>query len=56
MRNKTIKSLLLPMLCFIAANGQAQGPLEDYRRAYSLYGKFYATQEYNATADIRWDG
>ena len=25
MRNKTIKSLLLPALCFIAANGQAQG-------------------------------
>lgn len=56
MRNKTIKSLLLPMLCFIAANGQAQGTLEDYRRAYSLYGKFNATQVYNDPADIRWDG
>lgn len=56
MRNKTIKSLLLPVLCFIAANGQAQGTLEDYRRAYSLYGKFNATQVYNDPADIRWDG
>lgn len=56
MRNKTIKSLLLPALCFIAANGQAQGTLEDYRRAYSLYEKFNATQVYNDPADIRWDG
>ena len=56
MRNKTIKSLLLPALCFMAANGQAQGTAEDYRRAYSLYGKFNATQVYNDPADIRWDG
>ena len=56
MRNKTIKSLLLPALCFIAANGQAQGTLEDYRRAYSLFEKFNATQVYNDPADIRWDG
>ena len=28
----------------------------DYRRAYSLYEKFNATQVYNDPADIRWDG
>ena len=30
--------------------------MEDYRRAYSLYEKFNATQVYNDPADIRWDG
>lgn len=56
MRNEAIKSLLLPALCFMAANGQAQGTVEDYKRAYSLYEKFNATQVYDDPADIRWDG
>ena len=51
-----MKSLVLPALCLIAANGAAQGTTEDYQRAYSLYGKFNATQVYDDPADITWDG
>ena len=57
MRNKTIKSLLLPALCFIAANGQAQGAHRKTAGGHiPYYEKFNATQVYNNPADIRWDG
>ncbi len=38
------------------AEVRAQGTVEDYQRAYSLYDKFNATRVYDDPADIQWDG
>ena len=52
MNCKTLtKGLILQALFLSAMNLHAQGTLEDYQRAYSLYGKFNATQVY----DELWD-
>ena len=57
MNCKTLtKGLILQALFLSAMNLHAQGTLEDYQRAYSLYGKFNATQVYDDPADIRWNG
>ena len=57
MNCKTLaKGLILQAFLFSAMNLHAQGTLEDYQRAYSLYGKFNATQVYDDPADIRWNG
>lgn len=50
------RRLALPALCLLAAGIRAQGTAEDYRRAYSLRGKFDASRVYDDPADIRWDG
>ena len=54
MRYNIFGRLTAPALFFLATQGMAQGTLEDYQRAYSLYDKFNATQVYHDPADIRW--
>ncbi len=56
MKKNLIRSLILPVVCLVTTHLAAQGTAEDYRRAYSLYDKFNATQVYNDPADIQWDG
>ncbi len=55
MKHLNIGRLSLSFLLLTAClNGTAQGTLEDYLRAYSLYNKFNATQVYDDPTDIQW--
>ena len=53
-----LKNNITCLLAFIltSTGTQAQGTVEDYLRAYSLYDKFNATRVYDDPADIRWEG
>ena len=52
-----LKNNITCLLAFIltSTGTQAQGTVEDYLRAYSLYDKFNATRVYDDPADIRWE-
>lgn len=45
---------LCALTCVIAAGTYAQGTINDYRRAYSLYDKFKGDNVFNSPADIHW--
>lgn len=47
---------MFPMALLAASNALAQGTVEDYKRAYSLYDKFNATYVYNSPENIEWNG
>ena len=47
MKKRMIQCLMFPALLAMATNLMAQGTVEDYRRAYSAYGKFNASQVYD---------
>ena len=51
-----IQCLMFPALLAMATNLMAQGTVEDYRRAYSAYGKFNASQVYDDPSNIQWSG
>lgn len=53
MSHKSIKLLIATALLPVMAS--AQGTLEDYNRAYSLYGKFNGANVYNSPEDIRFE-
>ena len=56
MKKRMIQCLMFPALLAMATNLMAQGTVEDYRRAYSAYGKFNASQVYDDPSNIQWSG
>jgi len=49
------KLLIVSLLAAVShAPAMAQGTLQDYKRAYSLYEKFNASNVYHWASDIRW--
>lgn len=47
---------MFPMALLAAGNALAQGTVEDYKRAYSLYDKLNATHVYDSPENIEWNG
>lgn len=55
MKNKAIFSIALTAIILSSQSAMAQGTADDYKRAYSLYGKFNTTQVYDNAENIKWE-
>ncbi|MBQ1974055.1 MAG: DPP IV N-terminal domain-containing protein [Paraprevotella sp.] len=56
MKNFIFASWLLLGVFISSAVCRAQGTAEDYKRAYSAYGKFHSGNVYDQASEIRWYG
>ena len=49
-----MRNHFLIFLSFVTLPILAQGTLDDYNRAYSLYGKFNSSNVYHWAQDVQW--
>lgn len=56
MKHTILRWLIGALLPGCALPASAQGTVDDYRRAYSLYGKFNANNVYDWAEEVHWCG
>ena len=54
-KNSILKAIVSALL-LAPVMAKAQGTIDDYKRAYSLYNKFNATHVYGNAENIKWEG
>lgn len=56
MYKNSILKVIVSALLLAPVMAKAQGTIDDYKRAYSLYNKFNATHVYGNAENIKWEG
>ncbi len=56
MYKNSILKVIVSALLLVPVMAKAQGTIDDYKRAYSLYNKFNATHVYGNAENIKWEG
>ena len=56
MYKNSILKVIVSAILLAPVMAKAQGTIDDYKRAYSLYNKFNATHVYGNAENIKWEG
>lgn len=56
MYKNSLLKVIVSALLLAPVMAKAQGTIDDYKRAYSLYNKFNATHVYGNAENIKWEG